>query len=72
LLEQNLRARRFAVLVLIAANLAGLLTASRRHDRGHRFEHETPDSTGQSTLPQASLADQMIEISLGQRLHELG
>jgi hypothetical protein len=26
---------------------------------------------GQSTLPQASLADKMIEISLGQRLHEL-
>jgi transcriptional regulator with XRE-family HTH domain len=30
-----------------------------------------PDSTKQATLLQASLADKMIEISLGQRLHEL-
>ena len=29
------------------------------------------DSTGRATLLQASLADKMIEISLGQRLHEL-
>jgi len=30
-----------------------------------------PDSSGRGTLLQASLADKMIEISLGQRLHQL-
>ena len=44
---------------------------SRKESRRFSPIGGLPVSGRQATLPQASLADKMIEISLGQRLHEL-